>query len=350
MAFLSVRDLLKSQLDDFLKSLNLRDFKIHDGILRVVDRLKTYREEGRPLTPEIYIYLKKDATNVQKSIPYSRVMILGKGPIEINIFDLALKKCATLARDGWHIFLEIGKDEIVYGLFRTLNPFYSVPIENILLDTNSIDQPIIMIKQLAENVVLIKGPANTFLEVHFTTKPPISTSLKDHQKKLVQSIVKKVDPELKDSCESFFNRAILDASLHGHGFLVAVINKGKKIPIELNDGTILKKPISVLDMLRSVKKENSIVSYSELQACLTTISGMLSSDGITLFDTAGRIIGYNIFIKLNLVRKKKTIVGGARKRSYEALQKHVKDKTLTTAYYQSQDGDCDCFEVISNVK
>lgn len=351
MSFLSVRDQLKGRLDDFLETFNLRDNKIHDGILKIIDRIKSYREEGKPLTPEIYLYHQKDAHVILSSIPYCSKHILGKGPIETKTFDLAVKKCAMLARDGWHIFIEISPKDISFGILRSLTPFYSVPIEALIFgDTSTsetVEHPVVMTKQLAENVVLIKGPQGKSLEVHFTTKAPISVSMKTHQANLINSISKKVTPFVRETTRSFYERVIADASTDGHGFLIAVAENKKKASEVFSDGTFLDPPISIPDKISEMGQNSSIEKYTELQACLAIISGMINSDGITLFDTKGNILGYNIFI--NFKNDKKATVGGARKRTFEALSNYVKNAQLVVAYYQSQDGDCDCIEV-KNVK
>lgn len=342
MAFLSVRNPLKGQLDDFLdRSLFSRDTKTHDGILALIEKLKLYKEEGRPLLPEIYIFKKTDAGQVKKLVPsYSELPIGESADLNSKSFEVALKKCAPLARNGWCVYMQINKSSLSFGLLRTQLPFYSLPLENILIDGFRETLPVIRVKQIAENVVQLKGLKKASLEVHFSTRSELSTTWQTHQNDFVSAILKDAPLTSKDISEVFFQTAISEAG-HGHGFLAAVIKNKKKIPKNLMDGVILDEPLCIPTKLSLIKKQSTIENYTELQAALTAISGMLSSDGITLFDSSGKVLAYNIFIPLNS-SKGKVIVGGARKRTYEELKVMIQKKSLVASYFQSQDGECEC--------
>ena len=64
------------------------------------------------------------------------------------------------------------------------------------------------------------------------------------------------------------------------------------------------------------------------------LEGMLCSDGITLFDERGRLLGYRCFIQ---IPTKQEVVGGARRRAFGALCDHL-GKGLSAVFMQSQDG------------
>ena len=64
---------------------------------------------------------------------------------------------------------------------------------------------------------------------------------------------------------------------------------------------------------------------------------MLSYDGITVVDNAGRILAYNVFVA-NEKGVAKNIVGGARRRAAYTLL-NTNNKKIIGVYFQSQDGD-----------
>lgn len=64
---------------------------------------------------------------------------------------------------------------------------------------------------------------------------------------------------------------------------------------------------------------------------------MISSDGITVFDSYGRLIAYNCFIASPNKVAGKVVIGGARTRAFEALSTKL-GKQLVCIFMQSQDG------------
>jgi hypothetical protein len=122
---------------------------------------------------------------------------------------------------------------------------------------------------------------------------------------------------------------------------MVVLPKGAALPKTLRDGTLLTKPISISEKLEEVIKSRSIEDYCDLQAALTAVSGMLTSDGITIVDSSGRVLAYNVFIALGSNRNAR-LVGGARKRTFEKLKEMVKKQEILAAFFQSQDGECEC--------
>jgi hypothetical protein len=70
-----------------------------------------------------------------------------------------------------------------------------------------------------------------------------------------------------------------------------------------------------------------------LQALESVVIGMFCCDGIVLFDTKANVVAYNAFIRL----KASNVVGGARRRAYQALKDRI-GKGVVAAFYQSQDG------------
>lgn len=83
-------------------------------------------------------------------------------------------------------------------------------------------------------------------------------------------------------------------------------------------------------------------NYTDLMSSAGLLGGMLNSDGITVLDTAGRVLGYNCFVRTtdeNL--KPRELVGGARRRAFTELRALVDAGNLRGAFIRSSDGASD---------
>ena len=76
-------------------------------------------------------------------------------------------------------------------------------------------------------------------------------------------------------------------------------------------------------------------SVSRLQAAAELVTGFIASDGITIFNSAGHILGYRAFIHSNTDVVSNS--GGARTRAFNAMQELV-GNDLVAAFFRSQDG------------
>ena len=85
-------------------------------------------------------------------------------------------------------------------------------------------------------------------------------------------------------------------------------------------------------------------AYARLDSEIKLLQGMLACDGILAFDDAGKILGYRVFLKTE-AKSDGTVVGGARKRTFEGLKALVHTKKLSAAFIRSHDGDAEFCEV-----
>ena len=74
---------------------------------------------------------------------------------------------------------------------------------------------------------------------------------------------------------------------------------------------------------------------------------MLNFDGITVINSYGYIKAYNLFCKPQTANK--PIMGGARRRAYEALKKSDYAKNYLGLYFQSQEGEIKFFKFKDNI-
>jgi len=62
---------------------------------------------------------------------------------------------------------------------------------------------------------------------------------------------------------------------------------------------------------------------------------MLHHDGVTVFSSKGKVLGYHVFVKPD-GSEKEEIVGGARTRAFEVLKL---SNVFESCFYKSQDGN-----------
>jgi len=92
---ISFRSLMTGEVADFVKDEGLECSATSSSIVAAASRLANLREEGQPLSPEVYF-----CTDVEKLVAVlhgSEVIKLGQGRQEDKTVLQALKECAPLS-------------------------------------------------------------------------------------------------------------------------------------------------------------------------------------------------------------------------------------------------------------
>ena len=123
----------------------------------------------------------------------------------------------------------------------------------------------------------------------------------------------------------------------GHGNLIAIVEDKadviKSIKDNFNGGTLLAEQFDLASMMLEIDPKDVFTS-NKLRAYTTLLKSMLNFDGITLFSTTGKVMGYHYIVNNNDVPDE-PIQGGSRTRAYHAL----KAKPFVRAcFMKSQDG------------
>jgi hypothetical protein len=340
---ISLKYALSGEVDEFLEMELMTCPHTKGGIVELVNQISAYKEEGRALFPEVYI--TDNVNSITESIIGCELVPIGKSPKSGQIILKALKKCAPLAIGGWNIYiLNIG-DDFEYGLFRSGSSIVSIPISESLLADGNKESNLILIRQVAEKVVEVRGVKGNTLIINFGIKSTVSLSPLIVQNAFIEHMIKKVDDSIKDQCRIFLTRLFLYVTQNGHGNLSLVIDKAEECPEYLRDGIVLEKKVSFSERILELNKLsngesgfNLLEANSKLNGVFSIISGMMMSDGITVFSNDGSVCAYNIFLKhpeddpgLKLVE------GGARSRTYYVMTRKLSEG-LTAVFIQSQDG------------
>ena len=333
---ISLKPLLVSASVEFLGQEEMACLTTQEGLPELISQLLYYKEEGKSLYPEIYIF--DDLELVKKVLPNSQVCFIGTGDKNKSTMLKALKKCAPLTENGWAIYILRKQDSFEFGVFRAGTSILSVSISEALIDDGTDELKAILVHQIADKLIEVKGIKADSLLVSYGNQTHSSDSPTENQSLFIETIVKNVKQELKDPTINFFKKVFLEVLQKGHGTLACVISKKKKeLPKKLQDGIELEQRINIPKIIEELLDKNDLQANSKLEGQYSLISGMMQSDGITVFTDSGEVASYNTFVKHpeKLIKTKTT--GGARSRTFLTLCDMI-GNGIESAYIQSQDG------------
>ena len=333
---ISLRPVILGEAVTFLETEGMDCLITQNGIVSLVNQLVNYREEGKDLFPKIYIV--DDIDLVLKSLPMSQDCFIGQGYKTKETMLRALKKCAPLTDSDWSIYIQRNDTNFRYGVFRAGTSILSVSIEDFLINNGSDELKAILLHQISDKLIEIKGVKNDSLIISFGGREESSKSPIENQIEFINSIVKKVPDKIKEQTFNFYKKIFNEILKVGHGTLACIISHKKKtIPKRLEDGIILENRINIPEIVKDLLEKEDLQANSELNGFFTIIIGMMESDGITVFTDKGEIAAYNVFVKHPDSIAKTNTSGGARSRTFLTLGKII-GKGLEAAYIQSQDG------------
>jgi hypothetical protein len=333
----SLRPLLLGESVSFLGQENMNCLITQDGLVELISQLFYYKEEGKSLHPEIYIF--DEMPLIQRVLPFSQFCLIGEGAKTKETMLTALKKCAPLTEGGWAIYILRKLDTFQYGVFKAGSTILSVSISETLIDSGTNALKAILIHQVAERLIEVKGVTADSLIISFGSQDSTRQSPTEIQSRFIDSILKNVSADLKDTARNFYKKLFLDVLQKGHGTLACVISSRKRqLPKKLSDGIILPVTIDVVKTIGDLLDKNDLYANSILEGQFSLISGMMQSDGITVFKDNGSVVAYNVFIRHPEKRSNALTSGGARSRTFITLTDLI-GFGIESVYIQSQDGN-----------
>lgn len=340
---ISIKQTLSIEVKELLKQESMVCSHTQMGVIELISHISAYKEEGKLLFPEVYI--TDTIESITESLIGSEIVRIGRSPKSKEIIIKALKKCAPLAIGGWNIYIINNGDDFEFGLFRSGSSIISIPISESLLSEGNKESNLVLIRQVAEKIVEVKGVKGNALMINFGTKGTLSYSPFEAQNQFIEQITMKVAESIKDQCKIFLTRLFLYVAQNGHGNLSLVIDQDEGCPEHLKDGIILDEKLSFAQRISELKKLSSeesglnvLEANSKLNGVFNLISGMMMSDGITVFTNNGSICAFNIFLKHpEDTGIPNQINGGARSRTYHVMAQKL-SRALPAIFLQSQDG------------
>ena len=318
----------------------VKEFCIESGIplattevvVDLIVRLARYREEGVELTPEVY--LTDDIDLLVSMLPEGEKLSLSVTTGDAHGIEEMLKACAPLATGEWKIFGHHCEEGMNFGVFRGSSNPISVDMDDVVMN-DQLEAAVIKAYQVAEACVHIRSSKGASHHIFFDHRREDSAPPLLYVEKLVQSIVRGVDEDEMEAVASFLKKTLVSTLLKSHGCILAVTNMTKPPKLLSNDSILLLEPIDFPSLIRRRKRERGLgtMPYG-IERKAELLDGMICSDGVTLFDERGRLLGYRCFVH---VPRSSRVVGGARRRAFATLKAHI-GRGLAAVFMQSQDG------------
>lgn len=332
------RSELKSSLSDFLTDAGMACVETEEALVSLVVDIADYREEGKQLFPQLLIC--DDLEPVLRNIQGSNPIEIGLGPRKPSTMRHALKKCAPLAQGAWSIWVERGSDSFKFGIYRA-PATTAIDARTTLLNTpSSISQRAVLLSQLAPGAVELISTGSAGIRIHLSGKRQEQAQGDSAQREVAEWWALGItDDRLRESFASFAVGALHDLLRKGHGALIAVApHDSDEWRSAAGDAVILTEAVDVASKLGAQFDEPTSSTLSDVLANVDLLAGMLDSDGITVLDSAGRLVAFNWFIKSDADTSTGRETGGARHRAFGAMKALVEADRLVGVFIRSSDG------------
>lgn len=318
----SFRDTVVSQVGEFLLGVNFNVAGsclqiLKNELVEVANQLSDYYEEGTHLFPEVI--LLDDLDQFVKEYPciYN---IFYTGYIADKELQRAIKMCAPLANNGWNIFIEVREDKIRWGVVNLELTAVATPIYNKIKDDKEKNYQLVYIKNIGlKTVEFVSRGCENIYKISLSLKN-IEDILRDEVSNFCDVIVGDLDGD-KSGSKGIIEKTINTAIQQGHGNLIVVIkdeDEATAIPEILKNGakiTPIDFPVLYHDFCYGRK---NLESHTCLEKYIDLVVSMLNHDGITVFTTKGKVIGFH-FIVENDTRTTEEQEGGSRHKAYHKL-------------------------------
>ena len=244
-AILSFRHPLITAVTEFLATRQITCSQTAEALSELIISLSSYREEGSPLFPQVFIC--EDLTAMLQALRGRDPMSVSEGERSHATMRRALKQCAPLSRGGWAIYFQLDDPgRFSYGLFRTDSFILSsTPIE-LLRAVKDSSIKLLGISRVAENIIELCASAGYRRFIHLSgarTDVPHPTRVLDD---IVQAVTADVDEPFRQPAQLFYRNAFFNAMQAPHGSLAMVIPKDLKDTRLFDDGVILQPSIDVV--------------------------------------------------------------------------------------------------------
>ena len=345
----SFRDTVLDQIDSFLLGIgfNIKHNLIQilkEEIVDLANQLSDYYEEGNHLYPELL--LLDDFNHFKLSVPCF-YHILNEGILEKGAMQKAIKMCAPLAENGWNIFIEIKDDRLKWGVLNSEQTITSVSmyrqvVSSVELDGDTIKNkwPVVYVRNLGFKTIEFITNGSSHKYILSLSLRNIDDILKNETSSLCQSITDDCERD-KEEFQTFLEKVISTGLQKGHGNLLVVLKEKDslpQIPDILKEGVTLITPLDLYKNYCNIKENGKdLQSHIELQKNSELIMSMMNHDGITVFSTKGKVLGFHYIVENN-IKTTEVIIGGARSKAYVKLSKCVSEGIIYAVFMKTQEG------------
>jgi hypothetical protein len=338
----TIRDPLLGMVADHLGKGQINCGLTQQVGCELVAMLSAYREEDRRLFPQVYLFGPSPADLIRAIAPGIPVLGIGEAEDEPGAPRraalAALKTCASLAIDGWCIYIRRRDNGFSFGLFRPAAETYSAGPEATLAASGL---PAALLRHSAENTVEIINSAGGRLEISLTTAAPSNRATSGPISDFSHAACSDVAEESREHAAGYLARVLTEFLRGSHGTLLAAAPCAKALdPKKFSDGVILQEAIPLVQTMLTAIRERTAADASLLRSHESLLRGMIASDGVTILGTDGSIRAFRVFVHRPGKKpggQREAASSGARSRAFDILHGYV-GKALRAALFRSQDG------------
>jgi hypothetical protein len=325
---ITLRAYLTGELNDIVESVHIGPSVRCSHICKLVSMFVDYHEEGAKLFLDAF--LTDDIKYLIEGIPDKFQLKLGLVDSNENGLQEAIKQTAPLIIGCWKMYITPVGDMYEFGVFRDSGNPLNASIDTAIGVGEGTRSNYIRVSKLGNASVRVSSSIGNSTIVHFTNEQSETDNESWKMDTLYKSICSGLDENKSRRVLSYL-KSIISASLRlSHGALIAVtINP--EVPPFLEDCTRLSPSIDIADIVNNAQDNPQLIP--QLSALGFLINGIFSCDGVVVVDLKARLLAYRGFVALN----GQGANGGARRRAYDELSKHVGNE-LYAAFYQSHDG------------
>jgi hypothetical protein len=315
---LPLEQLVKPEIEQLFATEGFPDHAgLVRGVLKLVDALQSYHEEGRQYFPEVL--LTTSLRDVRSVLSGERFVPLMTTPFDAEGAALygALKQAAPLARGGWVVACEIANNVISSGLLfgdaTELSPgVYRQTVGD--LGKGGL-VPSIYLRGLGNRRVEVAGRSDAFVVALCLDG---GLGYLDVIKPFVASITAGIDEDDLPIVQDGLARLLDEGLRETHGTLAGVVEDTPEALAKLQDtwkdGLHLVEPIDIALGIKDALLLRTNESSTAFRSIRVLVKGMLASDGITVFSTKGRIVAFKLFLPTDASVPASS--GGARSRAF----------------------------------
>lgn len=305
-----------------------------DDLLKLLSKMTTYEEEEVKIRPHFYI--TENIQAVLKLAPHKIYQEMIRITYDNLKFNKIIKSLIPLCNKGWIIVIEFQESAVNFSILKYIAKHKSEEQEKILLDLkdNISEFKLLSVECINSHQIKLHGIESGINYIDFYLYEIENLN----KYKLIDEIISDI-PKFNELNEtvSVVRNFMSIAFDNVHGCIILIVDEtSKKVEKISKDFIRLTKPISIMkyaeNALQSLQDSNSIEEYYAINGLFMNL---LNIDGITVVNTKGEIIGYNLFYIKNSYGG--TIIGGARKRAAYNLA-YSRHEHIVGVYFQSQDG------------
>lgn len=313
------------------------DQKLLSHFLNSFNELLCYKEEDSTTKPKLIFTNNIDS--VLKSIPKSYKLQMFADE-DASMFSSRLKPLIAIAKKEWCIYIENKDDKFIYGICKTFNSLKEKSLITLIGENKSLKDKTdkiscIVTRSISNFEMSIYSISGNKISINTSLNPATSAdndaTIQEFSRLCFSKLrtTKKKLEEVQILFSNIFTKVIDEIN----GAMCVIVDKDYKDNGFFEDGIWLETPISLSKLFTQSK------SYSEekLQAIASLFINMLNFDGITIVDTTGKILAYNVFVESN-TKRAKNVIGGARKRAAYTII-NSRRKHICGVYFQSHEGE-----------